>query len=141
MFKATDPRVVVELNRLLPPSGDNRSVVTLYGDVLNVDVFFDAQDREGEDSIRLTFEDTVAVVVSVAPGVDITNLKCEGAGSTIADVVEFRNSAAATAWMEAMSWKARKTRHFTFLLMEQGRVLHVFAADCRLSHGQDHPKE
>jgi hypothetical protein len=141
MFEASDPEVIVDLNRLLPPSGDNRSVVTLDGGVLNVDVFFNAQSHEGEDSIRLSFEDTVAVVVSVAPGVSVTNLKCEGAGPTIGSVVEFRKSAAATAWMEAMPWKHRKTRQFMLFLMQQGRLLHVFAADCRVSSGQDQPKE
>lgn len=141
MYKATDPEVIVDLIRLLPPSGDNRSVATLDGEgILNIDVFFDAQDHEGEDSVRLTFEDTVTVVASVAPGVDVTHLKCKGAGPIVGNVIEFRNSDAATAWMKALPWRTRRIRHFTLFLMEQGRSFHVFAAVCRVSSGRNQAK-
>jgi hypothetical protein len=135
MYKASNPEVVVNLTQLLPPCGENRSALTYDNGILNIDVFFDSQSRENEDSIRLTFEGTVAFIASVAPGADITNFQCKGGGNMIGNVVEFQTSAAATAWMKALPWRT-SVRHFSLLLMEEGRIFHVFSADCKISNAQ-----
>lgn len=132
MFMATDPHVVVELSHVLPPSGDNHSVVTLDREVLSVDVFYDVANQKDEGRIRIIFEEVASVVVSRVPGIDVTDIRFERPPS-LDGVVEYRSSVGAANWTKARPWRSRKTRHFVLYLMEEGLLLHVFAADCHVS--------
>ena len=124
MLAASDSEVVCDVNRMLPPQGENRSVLLFRGGTLDLKIYYDMNDAEGV--IHLEFMGVCSVYVSAIPGVDITRLQ-SGRDPHVGCLIEFRKSKAADEWSAYLHWRTNPTKHFQLVLMEEGRRFDVFA--------------
>lgn len=129
-FMSTDPVVVVDLGKALPPGVFRRFTVTLSGLVLTIDFYYDSKGGGGEQCIRIAFDSVASFGTWGLFGKSFTNINYKDSIRVNGDVFEFLYSEAAIELTKLRHRCLPRIRHFEMFLPEEDQFFRVFAAEC-----------
>lgn len=125
---ASNPSVVIDLNSLLPPEGENEVSFECDKSRLRITVKYDNDSNITVDkNIKIVFDGVVQMHYSTVPGVELFNVQYKA--NAVGKVIEYKYSEAASAWSAHFGWAVR---HYHVYFLNTNKRIDVFSTECSI---------
>lgn len=132
-MQLSDPIEVLNLDDFLPSDGETSLEMCYVDRVLNVDIFYDADDSgSGVAKRRIRFSQAKYFFKTPFPGYSFFSCPDDRNLSLLNSLVEYENSDMLA--MERQESGATDYKHYRLFLHSTGVAIHVIAQSCAISN-------